>query len=423
MGESRARPCRRTVGVLGAVGTVIVGTMLTPVEAGAGPGPVGQDGPDEPYATITELAPLPGSEPGTIAVPNDINDRGEIVGASQLGSESGFGSPALPTRQSATLWRDGQARALPVREGDALTSATRLNDRGQATVEARAADGARSYYFVSHGRTADLPSDLGHVFALNERGEVLMGTTELYPSASPAAGVWRRGQVRPIVPPDGAAVISLTPHSLSDRGHVAVDFSTGYLQWGVPPIPRRDLGAFVWRGGTGTLLGARGAATAANDAGQVVGFADLLGREGVVWDGDQVIRVPGFRPMDVNDRGQVVGTLLTSATAHVGLWDDGVLVDLGSLGGSSMTPYAINERGQVLALGGTPEGASEGLHLAVWTSGHWVDLGRWAPRPGGPDMNDQGQVVAVIREEVPDGPDVDKGILAQIHDPALDAAG
>jgi probable HAF family extracellular repeat protein len=438
MGRTGTRPRRpgvvRLTGLVGTfgVGVVAVGATLAPVGAGGAPsatvGHVDPVGPVEPSVTVTELAPLAGTGSGAVAVPVDINNRGDVVGSSEV--PGGFGQP--PVSQRATRWRpgSGEARAVPTREGDVRSAALRINDRRQVAIAARGDTGSWRYSLRSGGRVADLPADLGTVFALNERGEVLMGTGEGFSTTPAVAGVWRDGRVRRITPPEGTNVVAVTPQSLSDRGHVAVDFSTGHVTWAVPPAPLRDLGANLWWRGARTELHPTGAATAVNDRGQVVGTTGIVlggqATEGAIWDtGDDPgdgrgaaapTLVPLFTPVDVNDRGQVVGLLATpGAGAHAAVWDGGELVDLGSLGGASAysVPFAINERGQVL---GISRGTDGGQHLAVWTSGRWLDLGLYAGNAlaaHGPDINDRGQVVGVVR-----GPGGSRGILAEVHDPA-----
>ena len=99
---------------------------------------------------------------------------------------------------------------------------------------------------------------------------------------------------------------------------------------------------------------------------------------------------------DVNDAGQVVGRAYGShgaggwARAH--LWQDGVLTDLGTLGGSLSDAYAINNSCQVVGFSWTPTGDS---HAFIWDAATGMrDLGTlggswsWAS-----DINDAGQVV------------------------------
>jgi probable HAF family extracellular repeat protein len=71
--------------------------------------------------------------------------------------------------------------------------------------------------------------------------------------------------------------------------------------------------------------------------------------------------------LDVNERGQVVGfyTVGEFGPFHAFLWTRGDgMVDLGTLGGSSSTASAINDRGDVA---GTSETASGEQHAFLWT--------------------------------------------------------
>jgi probable HAF family extracellular repeat protein len=136
---------------------------------------------------------------------------------------------------------------------------------------------------------------------------------------------------------------------------------------------------FAWEKGVmrplPTLGGTHGFAAAANNHGEIVGWAENTVRDdtctapqvfqfrAVVWgpNGNQIRELPVL-PDDtssaataINDKGQIVGISGTcddavgSATAaHAVLWDGGGIEDIGNLGGDEWnTPTAINERGDI----------------------------------------------------------------------------
>jgi probable HAF family extracellular repeat protein len=71
---------------------------------------------------------------------------------------------------------------------------------------------------------------------------------------------------------------------------------------------------------------------------------------------------------DVNDAGQAVGNSGPKAF----LWQNGVMTDLGSLGGTMNVAYAINGVGQIVGQSSTPSNAAR--HAAMWDHGAIVDL-------------------------------------------------
>jgi probable HAF family extracellular repeat protein len=101
----------------------------------------------------------------------------------------------------------------------------------------------------------------------------------------------------------------------------------------------------------------------------------------------------------INNKSQVVGISTTDGPQHAFLWQDGEMIDLGTLGGSSIAT-AINNKGQIVGASAPGNGPS---HAVLWYEGTITDLGTL---PGGIDsaasaINRRGQVVGF--SETPSG--------------------
>ena len=167
---------------------------------------------------------------------------------------------------------------------------------------------------------------------------------------------------------------------------------------------------FAWEDGgmraLPTLGGTHGFATGANNRGQIVGWAEntvqdptcvppqVLQFRAVVWGpGEGAIRELPPLPGDsvtaataINDRGQVVGisgicddAVGKYSAIHAVMWENGVPVDIGNIGGDAWnTPMAINHQGDVAGFGNVsvmPNGEFNG-HAFLWRKGEGMrDLG------------------------------------------------
>ncbi|MFE2613279.1 hypothetical protein ACFXA2_06660 [Micromonospora chalcea] len=170
----------------------------------------------------------------------------------------------------------------------------------------------------------------------------------------------------------------------------------------------------------GTLGGDSSYASAMNDRGDVVGRAQAADGtyRGFLWRHGRMIDLGAFDPIDVNDRGQVVGTRGDGSGGYV--WHRGVLRPLGA---PSTLPVAINNRGQVLgrtdagpvlwtngrarplALGEVSDVSDRGqvsggvyvpggFHAALWHSGRVTDFGAGPfDRSNTYALNDRGWVI------------------------------
>jgi probable HAF family extracellular repeat protein len=162
---------------------------------------------------------------------------------------------------------------------------------------------------------------------------------------------------------------------------------------------------FMWKNGAMTPLptlgGNNGFATAVNDSGHAVGWAETATRDstctgtqvlqfmGVVWGANGKVleqlmpfaKDPDSAATGINDRGQVVGISGKCGTAvgdlsaiHAVLWENGKVTDLGNIGGHAWnTPMAINNRGQIVGFGdvkGDDHGNNPNFHAFLWTKEH-----------------------------------------------------
>ena len=74
----------------------------------------------------------------------------------------------------------------------------------------------------------------------------------------------------------------------------------------------------------------------------------------------------------INDTGQVVGRAQTSSgSTHAFSWENGVINDLGTLGGMSSQAWSNNDSGQVVGVAQRTDGI---LHAALWDSENIYDL-------------------------------------------------
>ena len=157
--------------------------------------------------------------------------------------------------------------------------------------------------------------------------------------------------------------------------------------------------AFFWELGfkvpLPTLGGNNSLGSDINNSGQVVGEAEtalhdstcvapqVLQNLPAVWDHGRVRALPTFKgdpdgyANANNDAGQVAGgsgNCSTNAAAHALLWENGKMINLGSLGGvMNNNPYDINDLGEVV---GTSDLAGDSTsHAFLWRAGEMSDLG------------------------------------------------
>jgi probable HAF family extracellular repeat protein len=233
------------------------------------------------------------------------------------------------------------------------------------------------------------------------------------------AVAWRDGVLTDLgaLPP----VNNSGPIWISDSGLVAGFSENGLID---PLTGNPEFQAVLFNDGSvinlGTLGGNESSAAGVNDRGQAVGCAanavpDAFGfcfgvpqqsraflwRNGLMRDLG-TLGGPDALAELVNDRGQVAGWSLTNSivnpatgipTQHPFLWENGRMKDLGTIGGTAV--YLINnlnERGQTV--GGMNVAGDQSFHPFLWDGTSLRDLGTLGGDFGSADwISETGQVV------------------------------
>ena len=202
---------------------------------------------------------------------------------------------------------------------------------------------------------------------------------------------------------------------------------------------------FRWQNGLMTALppfpgGHSSYATQVNNRGQIVGWAEngvhdptcdpdfqILQFRAAIWQPDGTMQelppLPGdstSAAVAINDLGQVVGisgdcfvAVGNSSARHAVLWQNGVPIDLGNIGGDAWnTPTMINNQGTIIGFANTLPGLARTFHAFIWTStGGMKDLGTLPGvcgtnacndfRSEALGINEKGQIVGLSRGNPP----------------------
>ena len=247
------------------------------------------------------------------------------------------------------------------------------------------------------------------------------------PNVSHALG-WQDGQstdLGALSPTDQNCSIA---QAINDRGDMAGNSENGVID---PVVAQIEMRAVSWKSGKisdlGTLGGTWSGAFSINNHRRIVGFAlntvpdpfsmfylGIFGStngtqtRGYVWENGKMNDLGTLGGPDafagiVNERGQVAGSSYTDSTPNPTtglptsdpfLWDDGKMIDLGSLGGTVGGATAINSRGQVIGVSNLP--GDNFAHGFLWDGRELKDLGTLGGDTSTADsLNDEGEVVGV----------------------------
>ncbi|GGQ85589.1 hypothetical protein [Couchioplanes azureus] len=218
--------------------------------------------------------------------PNGINNQDELIGTTEADT-------------SAYLWRDGTITRLGSLGGP-WTYPVAINDRGQVVGTSSTADAVDAVFLWSCGLMRPLP--LHSVSDINIRGQVAGGRR--HEPGGHHAAVWWRGKVTDL----GAGPFDRSNTSGIDVRGWAVGWQFSAAQ---------DERGVLWRRGKAVDLGTLGGAAT--------------------------------HVIAINDRGQILGTSETAGgDVHPFLWQRGIMTDLT---GSGVDPdhdfVGLNDRGEI----------------------------------------------------------------------------
>jgi probable HAF family extracellular repeat protein len=311
-----------------------------------------------------------------------INEAGQVIGHSYLAGD---------TAQHAFVWDAGVMTDLGT-FGGSESFAYDINEAGQVVGTADIAEDDFTHAFLWEG---GVMTDLGNLYSgdsyagpINEAGQVIVGI-DLFGEFFHAY-VWDNGVM---------TFLTLGGHNSAATAQNEAGQVIGYAD----AADFTSEHAFLWDSGVMTDLGTLGGrdsyAIAFNEAGQVVGYSNLAGDNSAhafLWEGGVMTdlgTLGGSQSVayDINEAGQVVGYSFLAGDAgyHAFVWEDGVMTDL-TLGGSDGQAYAINEAGQVMGYSALADGSR---HPFVWEGGVMTDLTLGGSDGQALGINEAGQVI------------------------------
>lgn len=231
---------------------------------------------------------------------------------------------------------------------------------------------------------------------------------------------WRDGRLIDLGALPG--VNSSCPNHVSGNSLIAGASQNGTID---PTTGWPEVRAVLWKHGQtinlGTLGGYESYANSVNNRGQVVGLAEnttpdpfpfpgfgqqaraFLWENGVMRDLG-TLGGPDAFAIDINDRGQVLGFSYVNSIPNAStglptgdgfLWENGKMTDIPDpLGGTIVSPFYLSNKGQVVGAADLPGDILNQEHPFLWENGVFTDLGTLGGRLGRAEkINDAGQVV------------------------------
>ena len=359
-----------------------------------------------------------GSLGGGATVPNALNDSGDVVGQS-MAAEGFF---------HAFHWKDGvmtdihSGDPFGASRADVVSAGGLIAGMGQPEGDSRST-------VVWTSATSPMvpigPREPPHggmrVFEATKDGELLVQHWEDHSDIDSHTALWRDGVWQDLgpFPPTISGVRGWARNAA--RRIVGVDW-----------VGERDgtnfFRAFQWTNGTFEDLGSLGMAACPDfgprecynsEANDINGRGEVVGTSSdstsfriwrpVRWRHGKIELLAAItgRAIAINNRGMIaiLGTAGFVFDGHSYVWEDGVLQDIGSLGGGGTIIRAMNEQGAIVGYSQTAAGET---HAFVWENGVMTDLGTGPAGSPNPHsiataINERGDIIGTAGTCQPDG--------------------
>lgn len=315
----------------------------------------------------------------------------------------------MKTMRTMTLVAAIMAAALPLFAGsytikelglpkDASVTPHAINNQGVVTGGVGEAHGGNLQLFTWDGTRGPKllerasGSDYAEAMAINDAGQVagaMNGETAL------AAFTWD----------SASGTRNLAPLAGDNASTAAAINAAGAIAG--TSMGASGIHAVVWQPGAAAakladLAGSDSSTALGIDAnGNVVGWATVNGvKHAVLWSGGHARDLgDSAQAYSVNAAGQIAGISDKLGNTRAVLWTaSGAMTDLGTLaGGKHSEAFAINSAGQVVG----SSGSSNGLRAVLWTPSGMVDLNTLIPNNSNlvlmvaVAINDKGQILAL----------------------------
>ena len=277
------------------------------------------------------------------------------------------------------MGRISASRGVAIRRLPALLLVALLALSTVSHTGARQDDAAPRYKLVPLGTIKDYASTIA--YAVNAKG-VVVGQGSNLQTGTARAVTFKSGKLKALI--KGEKNPQSFAQDINASGQIVINVAEN-----------GTIRALFWDSNEGTTITVSGSdvrAQAVNDSGLVVGvittFGDTFSEQPYTWQDGEFTELDlledsvGGLALNVNADGLVVGQVTLAEQPdgwqprHAVAWNDGAIVDLGTIAGHFSGATGVNASGQIVGSSTTAEGQGmNDMEAALWEDGEVAHLG------------------------------------------------